>query len=186
MSRKGLNNMKKTLNIFIMIILVGTLLSPHALYAQQNTSGFSILGPKIENLQGKDELIKYYNDLKRIRKNLGTISITSNSTKEELLQINRTLDFYIQELDNVNKSLDMHKANYKDSFDDVYTADMFKLIVNSYLLSIKNQQVLMREMNENTINSKNIVYSEYAIPIYYYLTLGDQMIAYIDSYFEIL
>lgn len=63
---------------------------------------------------------------------------------------------------------------------------MFKLIVNSYLLSIKNQQVLMREMNENMINSKNIVYSEYAIPIYYYLTLGDQMIAYIDVYFEIL
>lgn len=44
----------------------------------------------------------------------------------------------------------------------------------------------MREMDENAINSKNIIYSEYAIPVYYYLTLGDQMIAYIDLYFEIL
>ena len=68
----------------------------------------------------------------------------------------------------------------------MYTADMIKLILNSYLLSIRNQQVLMREMDENAINSKNIIYSEYAIPVYYYLTLGDQMIAYIDLYFEIL
>ena len=178
--------MKKTLNLFIMIILVGALLSPHIAYAQQDITGFSIIGPKIKNLQGKDELMKSYNDLKRIRKNLGTISITSNSTGEELLQINKTLDFYIQELDNVNKNLNTHKVNYKDSFDDMYTADMIKLILNSYLLSIRNQQVLMREMDENAINSKNIIYSEYAIPVYYYLTLGDQMIAYIDLYFEIL
>lgn len=178
--------MKKTWNLFIMIILVGALLRPHVAYAQQDITGFSIIGPKIKNLQGKDELMKSYNDLKRIRKNLGTISITSNSTGEELLQINKTLDFYIQELDNVNKNLNTHKANYKDSFDDMYTADMIKLIVNSYLLSIRNQQVLMREMNEDAINSKNIIYSEYAIPVYYYLTLGDQMIAYIDLYFEIL
>lgn len=178
--------MKKTLNIFIMIILVGALLSPHVAYAQQNTMDFTIIGPKIENLQGENELMRYYNDIKRIRRNLGTISITSNSTAEELLQINRTLDFYIQELNSVNRNLDTYKQNYKDSFNDIYTADMFELIVNSYLLSIRNQQVLMREMNENTVNSKNIFYSEYAIPIYYYLTLGDQMVAYIDLYLEII
>lgn len=42
--------MKKTWNLFIMIILVGALLRPHVAYAQQDITGFSIIGPKIKNL----------------------------------------------------------------------------------------------------------------------------------------
>lgn len=180
--------MKKTLNILVTIIVIAGLLFQNIAYAQENIAQneyLSIIGPKIENLKGKNDLIRYYNDLKRIRGNLGSISMNSNSTEEELNQINATLEFYKQEITNIDRELESHKEYYKDSLDDVYTAEMFQVITDNYLLSIMSQQILIREMNKNTIDSRNLFYSEYLIPVYYYLTSADQMIAYIDLYFQI-
>ncbi|NRT69927.1 hypothetical protein [Clostridium beijerinckii] len=44
---------------------------------------------------------------------------------------------------------------------------------------------MIRALQGTEEESKRLFYSSYLIPVYYYLTLGDQMTAYIDNYFTL-
>ncbi|WP_415468229.1 hypothetical protein [Clostridium saccharoperbutylacetonicum] len=44
---------------------------------------------------------------------------------------------------------------------------------------------MITALENSKAESKELFYSNYLIPVYYYLTLGDQMVAYVDTYFVV-
>lgn len=176
MSRK----IRRLLALVIIIMLTSTNIS----YAQP-TDQSAPYGPKVEELQNKEDLLKNLEDIKRIRGNLTVININENSTTEELKEIDKDIDFYIQQLETIQKNLDNHKLSYKDSFPDLFFSEQIVFIVDSYIISLRQQQNLIRALENNKSEARNLFYSSYLIPVYYYINLADQMIAYIDIYFTV-
>lgn len=143
-------------------------------------------GPKVEDLKSKDVIIKNLQDIKRIRGNLISISITENSKLDELQETYKKLDYYIQEFNEIKKNLDSNIVTYKDSFSDVFFSEQVLFISESYIISLRQQQNLIISLQQQRTEAKKLFHSRYLIPVYYYLTLGDQMIAYIDTYFVVI
>lgn len=69
-----------------------------------------------------------------------------------------------------------------NSISDVFFAEQIIIIVNCYIVSIKNQQLLIRALENNVAEASTLFYSTYMVPIYYYLTLGDEQIAYTQTF----
>lgn len=172
--------MKRLVALVIIIILTSTNIS----YAQP-TNPTAPYGLEIQNLKNKEGILKGLEDIKRIRGNLTVININENSTIEELKEVDKDIDFYIQQLETIKKNLESHKLSYKDSFPDVFFSEQILLIANSFIISLRQQQNLIRSLETNKAEARKLFYSSYLIPVYYYLTLGDQMVAYIDTYFTI-
>lgn len=185
--------MGKRMSKLIALIIIIMLTSANISYAQTTTNilyipstdPISPYGPQIEDLQNKEDILKNLEDIKRIRGNLIVININENSTTEELKEIDKDIDFYIQQLETIKKNLDNHKLSYKDSFPDLFFSEQILLIVDSYIISLRQQQNLIRSLETNKAEARKLFYSSYLIPVYYYLTLGDQMVAYIDTYFTL-
>lgn len=142
-------------------------------------------GPKVQDLKGKDEIIKNLENIKRIRANLIVVDIKESSTNEELQALNKNLESYLNEINKSKRNLEQHKITYKDSFPDLFFAEEVSFIAESYIISIRQQQNLIRQLQLNQEEAKKLFYSGYLIPVYYYLTLGDQMVTYIETYFVI-
>lgn len=123
--------------------------------------------------------------MKLIRVSLININITERTTDEELDDINKQLELYLSQLDVVRNNLVRHKITFKDSFSDVFFAERLSFIANSFSLSIISQQDLIRVLRTDRVNAVRLFHSQYLIPVYYYLTLGDQIMAYIEAYFVI-
>lgn len=172
--------MKRLIALVIIIILTSTNIS----YAEPTTPP-APYGPEIQNLKNKGNILKNLEDIKRIRGNLTVINVTENSTIEELKDVDKDIDFYIQQLETIKKNLDNHKLSYKDSFPDLFFSEQILLIADSFIISLRQQQNLIRSLESDKVEVGKLFYSSYLIPIYYYLTLGDQMIAYIDTYFTL-
>lgn len=172
--------MKRLVALVIIIILTSTNIS----YAQP-TDPSSPYGPKVEGLQNKENILKNLEDIKRIRGNLTVININENSTTEELKEVDKNIAFYIHELETIKGNLDNYKLSYKESFPDLFFSEQIIFIADSFIISLRQQQNLIRSLETNKNEARKLFYSSYLIPIYYYLTLGDQMIAYIDTYFTL-
>lgn len=179
----------KRLVIFFMLIMMAT---TNVAYAQTNisceqekTSTVQPYGPKVEDLKSKDIIAKNLQNIKRIRGNLTSVNITENSTPENLKDTYKYLDYYIQEFNEIKKSLETNITTYKDSFSDVFFSEQVLFIAESYIISLRQQQNLINSLQEQKIDAKKLFYSSYLIPVYYYLNLGDQMTAYIDTYFVV-
>ena len=176
--------MRKKISLILVMILI-TLNITNISYAQPTTSQNSPYGPKIEELKGKENIINSFNDIKRLRANLIIISISESSTDKELDSTYAAIEIYIEEFNNISKSLEKHISLYKDSFPDVFFSEQISFIADSYIISLRQQQNLIRVLKANRSEAKKLFYSSYLIPVYYYLTLGDQMSAYIDTYFVV-
>lgn len=177
--------MKKKIFLFILSLIFAIPLMSNIVYCEKNNINVeskTYHGPIIENLKGKKELFDNLENLKRIRNNLCSIRICGDVSKKQLESINNDLDFYLTQLNTVKSDLEKHKNIYKDSFSDVYFAEQVIFITDSYILSIRQQQNLITQLNTNNIDAKKMFHSDYLIPIYYYLTLGDEIIAYIEKY----
>lgn len=61
-------------------------------------------GPKVEDLKGKEDLVKSLREIETLRKNLSVINISGDSTPEELNETNKDLEFYIQQFDTIKKT----------------------------------------------------------------------------------
>lgn len=142
-------------------------------------------GPKVGELKGKEDIIKNLEEIKRIRANLVAVDISENVTDQELKEINKNLDYYLIQINAVIKNLEGHKVYYKDSFPDLFLSEQIIFIADSFILSIRQLQILTKQLEGVNKEARKLFYSNYLIPVYYYLTLGDQMIAYIDKYFVI-
>lgn len=172
--------MKRLVALVIIIILTSTNIS----YAQP-TDPSSPYGPKVEELQNKENILKNLEDIKIIRGNLTVININENSTTEELKEVDKNIAFYIKELETIKRNLDNYKLSYKESFPDLSFSEQIIFIADSFIISLRQQQNLIRALETNKNEAKKLFYSSYLLPVYYYINLGDQMIAYIDTYFTI-
>lgn len=169
--------------IIFMVLIILTI--TNIAHAQPTISSEAPYGPKVEDLKGKEEIVKNFQDIKRIRANLSTININANLTPEELKAIDKDLENYIQQFNVIRRNLDNHKIAYKDSFSDVFFAEQILIVADSFIISLRQQQNLVRALEDNRADAKKLFHSTYLIPVYYYLTLGDQMTAYIDTYFVV-
>lgn len=174
--------LKKISNFLIAIILV-TFTITNVSYAAPSDVTTIPLGPNLQDLKGKDEILKNLQNLITVRTNLISILITADSTNEELLSIDKTLSLYRESLNLIRKNLADYALLYQDSFTDILLAEQVSFIASSYIISITQQQTLIRSLQINRKNSSQLFYSNYLINVYFYLTLGDQMLAYIDSYY---
>ncbi|MDU8966123.1 MAG: hypothetical protein E7H39_09730 [Clostridium sp.] len=136
-------------------------------------------------MKNKEEIVRNLRDIERIRKNLSAVNISADSTPDDLEAINKDLEYYIQQFEVIEKNLQNYKVSYKDSFSDVFFSEQILFVAESFVISIRQQQNLIRELGINREEAKKLFYSSYLIPVYYYLTLGDNMIAYIETYFRI-
>ena len=177
--------MKRKISCLLLSVIFMMLAMNNIVYAKSISVETMPYGPKIEDLKGKDEIIKNLENIKRIRANLIVVAIKENSTNEELQALNKDLESYLNEINKSKRNLEQHKITYKDSFPDVFFAEEVSFIAESYIISIRQQQNLIRQLQLNQEEAKKLFYSRYLIPVYYYLTLGDQMVTYIETYFVI-
>lgn len=175
--------MQKKINYLILLIIFISLSMANTTYAQLIPKQNIPYGPKISELKHKEDILRNFENIKTIRSNLTTINLTGNSTSEQLVTVNTTIKNYIQELETVRQSLENHRKVYSDSNSDTFFSQQISFIGESYIISLRYQQNLIRALEGNVEEAKRLFYSSYLIPVYYYLTLGDEMTAYIDSYF---
>ncbi|NRT73276.1 hypothetical protein [Clostridium beijerinckii] len=177
--------MRKKINRLVILIVIILLAMTNLAYAQPIPKQNIQYGPKISELKNKQDIIKNFQDIKTIRTNIATINIRENSTNEQLIAVNTSIKNYINEYQQVIRNLEEHKRTYSDSISDVFFSDQISFIAQSFVISLRHQQNLIRALQGTEEESKRLFYSSYLIPVYYYLTLGDQMIAYIDNYFTL-
>lgn len=177
--------MKRKISCLLLSVIFMMLAMNNIVYAKSISVETMPYGSKIEDLKGKDEIIKNLENIKRIRANLIVVDIKESSTNEELQALNKDLESYLNVINKSKRNLEQHKITYKDSFPDVFFAEEVSFIAESYIISIRQQQNLIRQLQLNQEEAKKLFYSGYLIPVYYYLTLGDQMVKYIETYFVI-
>lgn len=177
--------MQRKIRRVIMFMLLITITLANVAYAQPTTRQYSPYGPKIEDLKGKENIIQNLEQMKRIRANLTVVEIAESSTGEQLKNTYKDLENYIQQLNIIRTNLENHKNTYKNSFPDIYFSEEISFVVESYIISLRNQQSLITALETSKTESKKLFYSNYLIPVYYYLTLGDQMVSYVDTYFVV-
>ncbi|TQO56601.1 hypothetical protein [Paraclostridium bifermentans] len=167
----------------LIIVLVSIFISP---FSSNITFAQDRYYPKVENLQGKEQLITELEELKRIRENMSTINIKSDLDSDGLQRANQYIIAYLTELNSVRNDLENHRVNYKNSFADIYFSEQIQFIADSYIISLRQQQNLLRQLGKNNSDAKKLFESDYLTLTYYYVTLGDQMYSYIVEYISIL
>ncbi len=117
---------------------------------------------------------------------MSTINIKSDLDSDGLQRANQYIIAYLTELNSVRNDLENHRVNYKNSFADIYFSEQIQFIADSYIISLRQQQNLLRQLGKNNSDAKKLFESDYLTPTYYYVTLGDQMYSYIVEYISIL
>ncbi|WP_242982099.1 MULTISPECIES: hypothetical protein [unclassified Clostridium] len=139
-------------------------------------------GPRISDLQNKEDILSSLEQIKTIRANLVVINVKSDTPIEQLKTIDTNLQRDIDQLRVIRGNLVNHADKYANSISDVFFAEQIVIIANCYIVSLKHQQLLIRSLENNVGDASTLFYSTYMIPIYYYLTLGDEQIAYTQTY----
>ncbi|WP_297423858.1 hypothetical protein [Clostridium sp.] len=139
-------------------------------------------GPRISDLQNKEDILSSLEQIKTIRANLVVINVKSDTPVEQLKTIDTNLQRDIDQLRVIRGNLVNHADKYANSISDVFFAEQIVIIANCYIVSLKHQQLLIRSLENNVGEASTLFYSTYMIPIYYYLTLGDEQIAYTQTY----
>lgn len=171
---------KKLISIIISVALI-TPLFQNIAYAEQNTVPFLNLG----ELEGSSIISTNIKELKRIRNNISTINLESNTSKDEIEKNIKTLDLYLSELAGVRRNLEDYKRQYSNSQIDIFASELLSFTVETYVIGCRLAQSLMKELIAGNEDAKKIFYSQYANTIYYYFSLGDNQVAYIEVYFNI-
>ncbi|OCA99804.1 hypothetical protein [Clostridium beijerinckii] len=173
--------MRKIIIRLITFVVFITVFTSNLAYAQI-PSVPQPYGPKISNLQNKEDIINSLNQIKVIRANLTVYNIKPDIPVDELKKLDVDVQRYIEQLRIIRANLAKHADKYANSISDVFFAEQIVIIANCYIVSLKHQQLLIRAIENNVPEASTLFYSTYMIPIYYYLTLGDQQIAYTQTY----
>ena len=166
--------------ILISFFLVFFSYNINHVYAQ--TTSF----PKVENLKGKEQLIKSLDEIKRVRWNMGTINIKADLSDEGLDKVSKYIKKYLVEFESIRNNLEDYKFRYRDSLADLNFSEQIQFIVDSYMLSLRQQQNLVLQLRKNNPDAKKLFESDYLTTAYFYLTLGDQMYSYTTEYISIV
>jgi hypothetical protein len=174
---------RKVIRLIIFVILITVFMSNIA-YAQTSIKPQSY-GPKITDLQNKEDIINSLEQIRAIRANLIIIDVKANTPPEQLKNIDADLQRYIDQLRIIRGNLVNHADKYANSISDVFFAEQIVIIANCYIVSLKHQQLLIRSLGSDDQEASTLFYSTYMIPIYYYITLGDEQVAYTQTYITI-
>jgi len=177
--------MPRKVSFLISLVILISLAFTQIVYAQPTTGLNAPYGPRVNDLKNKADIVENLQKIEKLRANLTVVNINGNSTQEQLKSINKDLDYYIEQFNEIDKNLEKHIITYKESFPDVFFADEISFVAKSYIISIREQQNLIRALQDNNEGAKQLFYSDYLIPVYFYLNLADNMVSYIEAYFVI-
>lgn len=174
---------RKVTRLIIVLIFI-TISMSNIAYAQAPSQS-QPFGPRISDLQNKEDIINSFNQIKTIRANLTIIDVKATTPVEELRAIDVSLQRYIEQLRSIRANLVKHADTYGNSISDVFFAEQIVAITDCYIISLKHQQLLLRSIENNVGEASTLFYSTYMIPIYYYITQGDQLVAYTQTFLVI-
>lgn len=141
--------------------------------------------PMYKNLKGKDELLRFLNEIETLRANINTITITPVAVKDNSNKIKREINFYISQLVSIENSIKMFEKKYNNSPPDLLFSQQISILLNAYKMSLNQQLALIDGLINNEVEAAYLFHSQYLTYIYYYLNLGDQMISYIETFYNL-
>ncbi|CEI72983.1 MULTISPECIES: hypothetical protein [Romboutsia] len=149
------------------------------IYAIENK--ISTVPVVVQDLQDKEALANIFREIKMIRDNMRTIDINTQTIKEKSGILKPQITSYMNQLQGVSNNLERHKSIYKDSQPDIFVADQLQILSSVYQALLRDQLILIDGLLKDDPESSKLVFSDYLYTIYYYVTLGDQMLNYINE-----
>ena len=171
------------ISTFIAIIMLLTV-TTSTIYGVDKSYKISSVPPQIsKELKGKEELIKHFNEIKRIRNNMNIISINAETAKQKSETTQKQIISYSSELNTILNLLARFKVLYKDSSADLFVANQIEIVAFTLDSSLQQQLLLIDRLVEG--EASDLFFSEYLASIYYYLNIADEMISYLERYYTI-
>lgn len=174
--------MKKRRILITTLLLLSIIINVPTVFAEQSEL---VVPPMLEDMKGKSELVGYFNNIKEIRPNINTIDINAFTAKDNSKELEKQIKFYIAQLSEIEAQISNFKNRYSNSEPDLLFAQQLNIIIDTYKMSLDRQISLLNALVNNDPDAATLFYSGYLTPVYYYLTLGDQMIAYITVYYDL-
>lgn len=178
--------MRKKLVYKLALIIILLCIIPKFSYANEISQEYNLyIPPTLKNLQGKKEYTEKLKEIKNIRSNLSVMNVNALTAKENYDKLQKDIVFYISELDSVDRELNSIKKQYSSSKPDQVFGTQLQFTVQSIKLSLDEILILLDSIKANEPQGSDLFYSDYLVHIYFYLTLADQMIAYVDNYYNL-
>lgn len=177
------NTTSRVISIFISACMLLTITSSTIYGIDKSYEASSAPSQLSKEIKGKEELLKHFNDIKRIRNNMYTISINAETAKEKQDSIQKQISSYSSELKTILNRLSRFKIQYKDSPADLFAASQLELIAFILDTSLSQQSILVDRLAKG--EATDLFFSDYLVSIYYYLNVADEMIGYIQRFYGI-
>ena len=175
--RSIIKTRKKLICIFIAMVILMPTITPmsYALSPFYSSSNLS-------DIKDKDNLVKNLIEIQRIRDNLSTVNINSNSSNNDLIEASRSINLYISELSRIRNNFEDHINRNKDSEADVFIANASIYITQCYILGLGETKFLINNLKDGKTSKINIFYSQENSIMYQYFMNGDLQLACFESF----
>ena len=175
--RSIIKTRKKLICIFIAMVILMPTITPmsYALSPFYSSSNLS-------DIKDKDNLVKNLIEIQRIRDNLSTLNINSNSSNNDLIEASRSINLYISELSRIRNNFEDHINRDKDSEADVFIANASIYITQCYILGLGETKFLINNLKDGKTSKINIFYSQENSIMYQYFMNGDLQLACFESF----
>ena len=175
--RSIIKTRKKLICIFIAMVILMPTITPmsYALNPFYSSSNLS-------DIKDKDNLVKNLIEIQRIRDNLSTLNINSNSSNNDLIEASRSINLYISELSRIRNNFEDHINRNKDSEADVFIANASIYITQCYILGLGETKFLINNLKDGKTSKINIFYSQENSIMYQYFMNGDLQLACFESF----
>lgn len=174
--------MKKKCILITLLLISFIMTSSYTSFAEQ--SELSV--PKmLQNIKGKDELVGYLDKIESLRSNIRALDISPTTAKENFNKIKTQISLYLSEVSSLENSIEDFKKRYSNSESDLLFAEQINILLSAYEMSLKQQLALLNALANNEFEASKLVHSDYLVHIYYYLNLGDQMLSYINTFYDL-
>lgn len=175
--RSIIKTRKKLICIFIAMVILMPTITPmsYALIPFYSSSNLS-------DIKDKDNLVKNLIEIQRIRDNLSTLNINSNSSNNDLIEASRSINLYISELSRIRNNFEDHINRNKDSEADVFIANASIYITQCYILGLGETKFLINNLKDGKTSKINIFYSQENSIMYQYFMNGDLQLACFESF----
>ena len=175
--RSIIKTRKKLICIFIAMVILMPTITPmsYALSPFYSSSNLS-------DIKDKDNLVKNLIEIQRIRDNLSTLNINSNSSNNDLIEASRSINLYISELSRIRNNFEDHINRNKDSEADVFIANASIYITQCYILGLGETKFLINNLKDGKTSKIIIFYSQENSIMYQYFMNGDLQLACFESF----
>ena len=175
--RSIIKTRKKLICIFIAMVILMPTITPmsYALSPFYSSSNLS-------DIKDKDNLVKNLIEIQRIRDNLSTLNINSNSSNNDLIEASRSINLYISALSRIRNNFEDHINRNKDSEADVFIANASIYITQCYILGLGETKFLINNLKDGKTSKINIFYSQENSIMYQYFMNGDLQLACFESF----